>query len=284
MGNVRNPYSLGAFGLATFATRIGSVVVARSAHMADVMHSAPRFLERPIGLQQDGRLDVARVAVRILVQLGRLPRTALAANVVARLALLRAGIEHRAARMADAPDSLAHRLADEVRPARARRHRQRRQRVARQPKVLTDREGAELASPDLGDLGLGDARMLVILLVRRREARAFLAAQVLAIDAHLVRTEGGLAAVAGAVHAHADRLGDPGELEIGGRFPLAGLQRQAVLAEEGARLLPLHGAIVGAQAGFGSTGRVADRGRGRGWGWGWGLGRRGGTIMGPCHD
>lgn len=81
-----------------------------------------------------------------------------------------------------------------------------------------------MSAPDLGDLELGHARLRLFLIgfPSGREPGAFLAACVLAVDAHLVRTEGGLAPVTGAPHSHADRLGDSRELEIGGRLPLAG--------------------------------------------------------------
>ena len=239
--------------------------------MTYIMHTASRLLERPLGFQQLGRIDIARIAVRILVQLGRLARTAFAADMVAGLALLVARLVHSPAHVAAAADSLAHRLVDEVGPARARRHLQRRQRVARQPELVrVDGGGAELAGPDLGDLGTLDAWVVLILLAGGREARALLAARVLAIDAHLVRAEGRLAAVAGAVHSHANRLGDPRELEVGRRLPLAGLECQPVFGEEGARLLLLHGAIVGGAHGWlGDADGVAD--------WGWG--RCGGTMM-----
>lgn len=84
----------------------------------------------------------------------------------------------------------------------------------------------------------------------------------LAVDAHLVRTECGLAPVTGAPHAHADRLGDSRELEIGGRLPLAGFEGQAVFGEEGARPFLLHDAVVGEHNRFGA-GRLAGWGCGR---------------------
>lgn len=50
------------------------------------------------------------------------------------------------------------------------------------------------------------------LVLAGREARAFLAARMLAVDTDFVGAEGGFAAVAGTTHAHADWLGDSGQL------------------------------------------------------------------------
>lgn len=96
-----------------------------------------------------------------------------------------------------------------------------------------------------------------------REAWAFLAAWVLAVDADLVRAEGRVAAVAGAAHAHTDRLGDSGELQIGGRLPLFGLEGEPVFGEESACLLLLDDAVVGQHS------RLFNNGL-----WGRGYGRR----------
>lgn len=70
-----------------------------------------------------------------------------------------------------------------------------------------------LASTDLGDLRLSSTWLLCSPVeLARRVSRTFLAARVLAIDTNLVQAEGGVAAVTGATHAHADRFGDSDEL------------------------------------------------------------------------
>ena len=109
--------------------------------------------------------------------------------------------------------------------------------------------------------------LLVAAFVVWREARAFLASRMLAVDAGLCRAEGGFAAVAGAADAHADWFGDAGELEVWWGFPFAWFEGEAVLGEEGARFLLLHGAVVGDHGGFGAR----EIGVGFGFGCGCGL-------------
>ena len=122
-----------------------------------------------------------------------------------------------------------------------------------------------LSGADLEDLGLGNPQLLGILMLMGREAWALLAAWVLAVDADLVRAEGRVAAVAGAAHAHTDRLGDSGELQIGGRLPLFGLEGEAIFGEESACLLLLKDAVVGQHSGLFNNG-LWGRGYGRGTG------------------
>jgi hypothetical protein len=76
---------------------------------------------------------------------------------------------------------------------------------------------AILTGADLGDLALGQRGVLIgILLAGCWAAGTFLAAWVLAIDADFVGAEGRFAAVTGAADSHANRLGDPRELQVGG--------------------------------------------------------------------
>lgn len=102
--------------------------------MAYVVDSAPRFPERPFRLQLE-HLSIPRIAIGILVELGRVPWTFLAARMLARLALLGPRSEHRPTGMTSASDPLADGLADKVLPAGARGQRQRCVRVARQLEV-----------------------------------------------------------------------------------------------------------------------------------------------------
>lgn len=228
--NIRNPYSLFALRLSAFRTRGRSVVERRITHMAYVMDSASWISPRPVRFQLR-RVDIARIAVRVFDQLGRFARTSLAANMLARSTFLGATSKRRPASMASAPDPLANRLADEIRPARARGHRQRQRRVTRQLEMRADRGPTALAGHELRDLGLWNARVLSILLAARWVARALLAAWVLAVGADLVRAERRLAAVAGAAHSHADWLANSCELQIRRRLPLAGFQGQAIFGE-----------------------------------------------------
>ena len=75
---------------------------------------------------------------------------------------------------------------------------------------------------------------------------ALLAAPVLALHAHLVVAVEGAALVAAPVHAHADGLLDAGDQRArgGGDDELVRLEGQAVLGEEGAGALALHGIAV----------------------------------------
>lgn len=267
--NVRNPYSFRTLRLATLPTSIGPFIVARVADMANVMDPTARLPESAIGLQleQVWRVDIARITIRILIQLGWLAGTLLAADMLAVLALLGIGGKGLPTRVTAPPDSLAHSLADEIRPARTRLHLQRGIGVTRQLEVLVERRGAVLSGADLGDLGLGDTRLArrILAVLVRWESWALLAAWVLAVDADLIRAEGCVAAVAGAAHAHADGFGDPCELQIGGRLPLFGLESQAVFGEENARLFLPDEGVVGQHSGL-----FDHRVWGRGYGWGTG--------------
>ena len=95
------------------------------------------------------------------------------------------------------------------------------------------------------------------LLGARREARAFFAPWMLAIGADFIWTKGGFATVAGTPHTHADGFGDSGQLQIGGRLPLSGLQGQSIFGKEYARFLLLQDTVVGGHGGLGNSGSVA---------------------------
>lgn len=258
--NIRNAYSLSTLRLSTLRTGIRALVVGRVTDVAYVVDTAPRFLESPLGYQP-GRLDVTGVAIGVFVGLVRCPRTLLAADMLARLALLGSRCERSIARMTGTSNPLADRFADEILSACARRQRERCIGVAGQLEIRVQAgAGAGVAGPNLGHLELGYAQLflaLVFLAGGGREPRAFLAAGVLAVDADLVRAEGRLTPVAGAAHSHADRLGHPCQLEVGGRLPLAGFQGQTVLGEQGAGLFLLHAAVVGEHGWFSGS---ADRG------------------------
>lgn len=223
------------------------------------MNSAPRFLERPLVLQSKQiditwRLRIPRISIRILLQLDGFTGTSLAANMAALRALLGATRKDSSASVTIAAHPLLDGLADQILAARARRHRQRRLRVAGVAQESRDIELAALAGADLGDLGLRDRGVLVgVTFAGWWRTWALLAAWVLAVHADLVGTKSCLAAVAGAAHSHADRLGDPGQLEVGGGFPFAGFQGKPVFGEEGAGLFLLKRTVVGEQGGLGAN-------------------------------
>ena len=75
--------------------------------------------------------------------------------------------------------------------------------------------------------------------------RTLLAADVLAVDADLVGTERGLAAVAGTTDSHADGTIDTLDGHVGWRLPFAGFEGEAVLCEQSAGSILLNGAPVG---------------------------------------
>lgn len=87
--------------------------------------------------------------------------------------------------------------------------------------------------------------ILAVLLVGWREAGAFLASWVLAVDADFLGAEGGFAAVTGASDAHADWFVNSGELQVCWGFPFAWFEGEAVFGEEGACFLLLDGAVTG---------------------------------------
>jgi hypothetical protein len=107
--------------------------------------------------------------------------------------------------------------------------------------------GQELLLPGLLGVLLGCA--LLALLARRLllgVLGALLAAPVLALHTHLVVAVKGAAQVAASVHTHADGLLDTGDQRASGRGDdeLVRLEGQAVLGEEGAGTLALHGIAV----------------------------------------
>lgn len=154
--------------------------------------------------------------------------------------------------MTSASNTLNHFLANEILAARARGDRKRNIRVAGILEVRCKRESAALARADFTDFGLGDQFALAFgLLFGGWEAGAFGAARVLAVDADLLGTKGGFAAVAGSANSHANGLGDPGQFDVaGGSLPFAGVESQTVFGEKGARLFLLHDAIVGEHGGL----------------------------------
>ena len=104
--------------------------------MTDIMYPLPGPFISPLRLRLElARFTIAGIAMRILVRVGGYARALLAAQVLAILTLLGAFDKIHSTSMAGAMDSLANRFPDEVRPARARGQRQRRQRVARVSQV-----------------------------------------------------------------------------------------------------------------------------------------------------
>lgn len=186
------------------------------------MNSAPRLLKRPIRFQiQFRRFSIPGIPIRILIQLRRLARTLLAPYMATRSALLRARRKDCFAFMTSPANTLSDWLLDEILSARARGHTQRCGGVTCKTQVRRVRLSAILAGLNLGlnfrDLALGVRGVLIgILFAGWWVAGTFLAAWVLAIDADFVGAEGCFAAVTGAAHSHADRLGNSGELQVGG--------------------------------------------------------------------
>lgn len=159
--------------------------------------------------------------------------------------------KHRLARVAPPAHTLNDLFPNQILPPRARGHHQRRRRVTRQLEMRRNRERARLPGANFGDARPGHARLLIVArFAGWWEARAFLASGVLAVDADLFRAEGGFAAVAGPVDAHADWLGDSGELDVRWRFPFTRFEGEAVFGEDGARFLLLEGAVIGDQRWF----------------------------------
>src|SRR5699024_576940 len=75
--------------------------------------------------------------------------------------------------------------------------------------------------------------------------RAFLATDVLAVDANTVGTERGLAAMAGTTNPHADRAVDTFDGHVGGRLPFTWFEAEAVFGEQDTGPVFLNGAPVG---------------------------------------
>lgn len=75
------------------------------------------------------------------------------------------------------------------------------------------------------------------------KARAPLASAVLAITAHFIRTEGGLAMMANAVDSHTNLLLHALRVRLDGLGPFAGFEGQAILLKQCACLLFLNGTV-----------------------------------------
>jgi len=88
--------------------------------MTYVMDPTARHPESAIELQleQIRRIDIARIAIRILIQLGWFTRTLFAANMLAALAFLGSAGKCLPTRMTSPPDPLAHVLLGEILPTR----------------------------------------------------------------------------------------------------------------------------------------------------------------------
>ena len=142
--------------------------------------------------------------------------------MLAAFALSRLALEQRVALVAG-PAHALHGLATDVVALEAGRHGER---------------GQEILGHVVAVDGDGEAGVLLVLLgLLGREARALLAARVVAVGAQLVGAEGGLAAMALPVHAHHHLLLHPLRRARRRRRPLARLERHAVLCEQSARLL-----------------------------------------------
>ena len=92
--------------------------------MALIMDSATRLLERALGFKL-GRINIARISIRIFIEFGRVSRAYLAAHMAAVRAFLGAGGKERGAEVTVPTDTLAHRPTDKIRTASGRRHFQR---------------------------------------------------------------------------------------------------------------------------------------------------------------
>lgn len=190
---------------------------------------APRLLQLLLELCIAAGLDIARVAMRPLVDFGGLAGALCAAHMAAMLADGgRGGDEYVVALVAGAADALTGVLVDQL--------------AAR---LGLEREHLLLLGLDGLHGGIG----LLLLLGRcllLGVAGAFLAALVLAIGADLVNAVRGSAVVAGAVDAHADGLLDALDADGlgGGGDPFVRLEGEAVFGEESAGSLLLKSAAV----------------------------------------
>ena len=103
----------------------------------------------------------------------------------------------------------------------------------------------ELVSDHDDTSGLG--RTVRVLGLLDRIARASPATGMTAADADAIDAVGGLATMAGAMDAHANRLVHALDAtgHLGGRDPLVGFQRESVLLEQGPSLLLLDGGTTG---------------------------------------
>lgn len=197
------------------------------------------------------RVDVPRVAGRPFVALGGLAGAFRAPDVIARLAGGgRGGDKEGVALVAGAADALCGGLVREL-------------------LAVASGHGQELLLPGL----LGILLCCLLLLLARRRLLlgipgALLAAPVLALHTHLVVAVEGAALVAASMHAHTDGLLDTGDQRAGGRGDdeLVRLEGQAVLGEEGAGALALHGIAVedGSRLGRCRGGNVDAGGGGEG--------------------
>lgn len=187
------------------------------------MYSTSWFLESPVGYQL-GRINIARIAIRILVELGWFSWTFLAAYMVTGSALLGTLDKSCLAYMTSASNPLNNILANEVLAARTGGNRKWNGWISRILEVRCQRDGATLTRTNFANLGLGNQFALGLsLLFRGWEARALLAARVLAVDADLLGTEGRFTAVTSSTNSHANRLGHSGQFDIaGGSLPFAG--------------------------------------------------------------
>lgn len=209
------------------------------------MHSLSWPPIRPLRLESRG-FHVPGISIRILVRFMRIARTFLAPHMAAGRAHLRTRRKHRLARVAPSADPLDNLFPNKILSARARGHNQRRGWVARQLEMRRNRERTRLPGANLCNPGPGNARLLIVVCFAGWwEARAFLASGVLAVDADLLWAEGGFAAVAGAVDAHADWFGYSSELDVRWGFPFTRFEGEAVFGEDGARFFLLDGAVVG---------------------------------------
>lgn len=157
-----------------------------------------------------------------------------------------------AALMTIASNSLSSRPSNQILTTRARRNSK-----LRLPNLASHHDRRRMRVPGPGfplresgfhsQLGL---LLLLLLLLRglalgRRVTGTLLATSVLAVDADLVGSEGGLAPVAGASDTHANGLVHTLDGHVAGRFPLAGFEGKAIFGEQGPGLFLLKGAPRG---------------------------------------
>lgn len=181
----------------------------------------------------------------------RIARTLLATNVFALGALRCSSNEEIVAPVAVTADPLLDRFADQILTTGAggnRKHRQLGLLLLRTSLLFRCSSGCDLR-----------LRLFLLLLffgLGGRITSALLAAHVLAVDADLVGTKRGLAAVTGATNSHANRFLDAFDVQVARRYPLFGLQGESILGEQSARLLLLHGAPMARRSSLLSGSRI----------------------------
>ena len=164
-------------------------------------------------------------------------------------ALLRLVRVHGLAHVAETVDSLATLPVDKFLAAGRRRQGERRL-LARHRVVLAPGLREDMVGLGRRDSGRDRVVDLVleygtVLELGTTVTRAFLATDVLAVDADTVGAERGLAVMAVATNSHADRAVDTLDGHVGGKLPLTRFKAEAVFGEQDMSPVFLNGAPVG---------------------------------------